>query len=283
MKKIFAWSLALALVISLCVCAFAEGFVSSPSGKSLPTMTITSSDPGVVITPIKGADGEVTVMIIEKDGCSDALIITPYSAKNGMPTNVVDGQIEDNTALATENKEQMEAAFEQLSGLKSFAELPGIKASFSSDLAAAAVKAGTTIDKLVVSDLFDISYYHISQTNSGHTDAAHEDIYNIAVGDDLINSFVALLQQPKANNPTMGWEIVDTTLNYATKTISFKIDVDDLSPYALVVFPNGSGDHGHGGTVVSPKTADPMSLMTAGAALMASVSGLAVLGKRKHI
>lgn len=302
MKKLFSLVLALVLAAGLATSAFAAtNFVSSPSGKVLPAVDIVIDGFTEVTNPtqplqrgqyrITEDNDTIKVEVKELDGCDDELIVTPYSEKGGMPANCP--QTTENKEKAEEAKEMLEAAYTEVTtiGEGKLANLPthsGV--DFKGDLTKAAKAAGTTVDNIYVSDLFDITYYHVGTVASGHQEN-HQKKYTIKVDETTLKNYVALLHRHSGDTVDSNgiawtgeeWKVVpNVEVDLQNQTISFVIkNVEtDLSPFAIVVKKTAGGGSIDGPT--SPKTADPMSLVTLAMALTASAGGLVVLGKRKH-
>ena len=301
MKKLFSLMLALILAAGLATVAFAAtNFISSPSGKVLPATDIIIdgftevTNPTQVLQPgqyrVTEENATIKVEVKELDGCDDELIVTPYSKKSGMPANCP--QSPENKTKAENSKKMLESAYTEVTavGEGKLANLPthsGV--DFKGDLTKAAQAAGTTVDNIYVSDLFDITYYHVGTVASGHEDN-HQKKYTIKVDEATLKNYVALLHRHSGGPDSDGinwsgdeWKVVpNVEVSLENKTISFVIkNVEtDLSPFAIVVKKTAGGGSIDGPT--SPKTADPMSIVTLGAALAVSAGGLVVLGKRKH-
>ena len=269
MKKIFAWMLVLVMVVSLSVCAFAAGFVSSPEAGTL-NFTVTVQN--VEDYEVKIDHDTVYVLVTERDGCKDKLVITPYNRRD--------------TIEETDSKSDINAAYSEILSARdgNLINMTNVDGSFVQKLTGAASAAGTTTDKLAVSHLFDVTYYHTYTNEEKHVgediDNGHQLTYTIGVDNETIANYVALLHRKSDTNI---WSVVpNVTVNRSAGSLSFVVeDVhEDLSPYAIVVKTGSSS--GHGGDVTAPKTADPASFVALGAALTASAGGLVVLGKRKH-
>ena len=302
MKKFFALILALILAAGLATSTFAAtNFIGSPSQKVLPHVEITitglteRTDSGTLNKGeyrVTEESSVIKVEVKELDGCEDELIVTPYSKKSEMPANCP--QTAANQAKAAESKQMLEAAYTEVTtiGEGNLTNLPtNSSVNFAADLAKAASDHGTTVDNIYVSDLFDITYYHVGTVESGHEEN-HKRVYTIKVDETTLKNYVALLHRhsdsstPDSNGVTWNgnqWKVVPgVTVNLEKQTISFVIqDVEtDLSPFAIVVKKTAGGGSIDG--PMSPKTADPMSFVELGMAMAASVGGLVVLGKRKH-
>lgn len=307
MKKLFSLVLALVLAAGLATSAFAASYVKSPTSNPLPEITVTVDDPTypAVIEKTEIKDGSKVVYIKDDDTCHDELIVTPYSKKDGMQDVVSHGG-NAYKEIARQSQEDLEAAYQEVMALKQsgglLTSLTGVDANYVTDLKNAAKRAGTTVENIYVSDLFDVTYYECIDDSAGpgnqpvehkieddSINDEHARVYKIKVDDFVLSNFVALLHRP--SDMTGKWEVVDATVDRVNNTISFKVNViprqtqlstdnkDDevnLSPFAIVV------KKGPIGGPTSPKTADPMSLVTLAMALTASAGGLVVLGKRKH-
>ena len=117
MKKLLAILLAVVMVCSLSVTAFAAGaFIESPSFFEVPT-----------IIEFENVSHE----------CPADLIISPYSKRDD---------------LSADKKAELIAAYDQISSIKDVTTL-------NADFKAATEKMGLVPAQLVVSDLFDVSYY----------------------------------------------------------------------------------------------------------------------------
>ena len=184
MKKVLAILLAMVMVISGSVMAYAKGgFVSSPSGNEAPA---------------------IIEVIVDEDGCTAEIIITPYSERD---------------ELAKEAKEAMIAAYNEIAANPNLTNL-------CSALKAVADFLGILYENLAVSDLFDIT------VNRTHVPYPHEYCgkVTIVLKSETFNSFVALLHR----NSDGTWEVVqDVIADAENNTITFSSG--DFSPYAVVV------------------------------------------------
>lgn len=269
MKKFFSLILALVLAAGLATSAFAAtNFVSSPEAGTL-NFTVTVQN--VEAYEVEIDHDTVCVLVTEKDGCKDKLVITPYNRRN--------------TIEETDSRSDINEAYSEILSARdgNLINMTNVDGSFVQKLTGAASAAGTTTDKLAVSHLFDVTYYHTYKNETEHDgndiDNGHQLTYTIGVDNETIANYVALLHR---KSETSIWSVVpNMTVNRSAGSLSFVVeDVhEDLSPYAIVV---KTGSSGHGGNVTAPKTADPASFVALGAALMTSAGGLVVLGKRKH-
>lgn len=305
MKKCLSLVMAILLVASLMTFAFA--YDKSPTSAELPNVTVESADPDYPAEIIKTEtiNGSEVVYIQEEDTCYDELIVTPYSRKDGMPDVVRHGG-QEYVAIARQSQADLEKAYQEIMTLENsnqlLSQLPGVDANFAKDLEAAVKAAGTTMDKIYVSDLFDVTYYECIDDTTGSSkqpqqhmedDAVNDEharVYKINVDDFVLQNFVALLHRPSDMNGK--WEVVKTTVDTVNNTISFKVNViarntqdpadnkDDevnLSPFAIVV----KKTDGYIGNIDSPKTADPVSLLSLSMAMVASAGGVTILSQRK--
>ncbi len=320
MKRFLSMLMVVMLVAGLATCVMAaEDYDRSPGASPLPEkITIKVNDPeypAEIISTEKEDGGSVVVEIHQqKDNCYDDLIITPYSGKNEMVQVVSDMSDDDPDykAIAQESKQHLEDAYKEVMAVRNnnglLTDLKPLD-NFKTDLENAARRAGTTVPNIYVSDLFDITFYECISDENGagkHTEATpttdgheeqdpkndlHARTYSISVSDYILKNFVALLHRPSDMNGK--WEVVDATVDRVNNTISFKINVVpratqdqqdkksdevNLSPFAIVV----KKTEGDIGGPTSPKTADPVSLLALGAAMVASAGGITVLNKRKH-
>jgi len=278
MKKTVALILSVLLLASLTVSALAAGgFVSSPGGQSLGTVTITGGGNGATIEEVTTdpTTGVTTAKItVSKNGdveCDDELVVAPYSARASIAS--YDSRVSIDYA-ATEITDVGEGNLDKLGD-----------AVFAAALRSAAANANTTVEYLAVSDLFDVTYYedHEQKNDSDHEEPYHYNrVYTIGVGEDTLARFVALLHRKNGTNGA--WSVIpNVTVDRVNGTISFAINVDDLSPFAIVVKKSGGGSGSDSiGGVVAPRTADPVSLVGYGAAFLTGAGGLTLLRKRKN-
>lgn len=312
MKQFLSLVMAIMLVAGLMTCAFA--YTKSPTAAELPKITVESADPDYPAEIVKTEmiNGSEVVYIKEEDECYDELIVTPYSRKDGMPDVVRHGG-EEYITIAQHSQADLEKAYQEVMTLKSnnglLTELPGVDDNYRKDLEAAAKAAGTTVENIYVSDLFDVTYYECIDDTSGpnkqpdqHEEEAskndeHARVYKINVDDFVLQNFVALLHRPSDMDGK--WEVVKATVDTANNTIDFKVNVIprqtqaptdkkadevNLSPFAIVVKRSAddeTGELGYIGGVVSPKTADPVSLLGLGVTMIASAGGVTILNRRK--
>ena len=182
MKKILVICLTLIMVASMTVVVFAapSGFLSSPSGK--PGPTIESFDP-------------------DDDDCTADLIITPYSDRNTLPSEL---------------KTLIEKAYNDILNIGDLTKL-------NAELAKLAAKKKIEGKNLAVSDLFDI---HTTgcDFHEGHFD------FDIVLAADSLNRFVALLHMNKNGE----WEVIDNA-RVTNNGEHLEFSVESLSPFAIVV------------------------------------------------
>lgn len=197
-----------------------------------------------VESPVNG--GSTNVIDFESDDPDDIgkLVITPFSNIDELPA---------------EKREMMMEAYNQIiaaadlsnlnSGLKKLAEAMGIKTS-----------------DLLVSDMFDVSYY------PAENEDPENGTFRIRFGGNSLHNFVALLHYYEGS-----WHIVDNaSVNSDETVLTFRIK--DFSPFAIVVHSeNGGstgGDSGSGNN--SPQTGPSMMpMICGGVAVVFAVAGVA--------
>lgn len=135
----------------------------------------------------------------ESHECPAELVITPYSKRD---------------TLSTEKKDALVSAYDQISGTNDVT-------TFNAEFKAVTKKLGLVPSQLVVSDLFDISYYgcDIHTEHGGFT---------ITLEPETLKGFVGLLH---LNNGE--WEYIDNA-EVINEGKYLKFYVKELSPFAII-------------------------------------------------
>lgn len=183
MKKISALIFAFAVMLCLSVTAFAApgAFLESPSANLGPSLHSYENE-----------DGD----------CTANVIVTPYSKRGSLPTDV---------------KDKLEAAYEDIVESTDLANL-------SEELKNLAKEKGIDSAALAVSDLFDISYSDcVVHDEHGY--------FDVVLKADTLSRFTALLS--KGDN---GWELIDNAeVAIIDGQYYLRFSIDTFTPLAIVV------------------------------------------------
>ena len=163
----------------------------------------------------------------------------------------------DRNKLGEEKKAKIEAAYNSIATTEDLATL-------DSAIGTLADKLGISSKKLLVSDLFDVSY------SNCETHEDHEE-FTITVKPESVKNYAGLIHYTND-----GWELVESSAS-SDGTITFT--ADDLSPFAIIVH-DGSVNSGFQITDYIPLTQKQLKLIAAGIIAIAVV-GLTIIIIRK--
>lgn len=138
----------------------------------------------------------------ESEDCTADIVVTSYSERDSLPDDI---------------KDAMENAYNQISQAIDVSNL-------SDDLKEYCKDNNIDTKKLKVSDLFSLSYV-------GCGDHDEHGYFTITLNADTLANFVGLLHFTEN-----GWELIKSAKVIRNGTaITFKIDIEDYAPFAIVV------------------------------------------------
>ncbi len=138
----------------------------------------------------------------EDEDCTADVIVTPYSERDKLPDDI---------------KNKMEEAYDQISDALDISDL-------SDELEDYCKENNINTENLKVSDLFTLSYVGCDE----HDEHGY---FTITLNADTLADFVALLHL--TDN---GWEMIKGAKVVRDGTaLTFRLDIDDYSPLAIVV------------------------------------------------
>ena len=206
----------------------------------LMIITATSSfAAGAFVASPSGIDAPKLISATNGDlDCTAELILQSYSARD---------------SFDAADKAKMEAAYNSIKGTSDLSTL-------NADLVDIAKKYDVTADKLVVSDLFNVTYTKCND-HSAHG------AFTITVKPQTLDNYVAVMHFNGTEWEVVESEVVDGYLTFVA---------DDFSPYAIVAH-DGSGK-----APLSPAVAGGISgAVIAVIAVAAVVVGYFVIKKKK--
>ena len=206
----------------------------------LMIITATSSfAAGAFVASPSGIDAPKLISATNGDlDCTAELILQSYSARD---------------SFDAADKAKMEAAYNSIKGTSDLSTL-------NADLVDIAKKYDVTADKLVVSDLFNVTYTKCND-HSAHG------AFTITVKPQTLDNYVAVMHFNGTEWEVVESEVVDGYLTFVA---------DDFSPYAIVAH-DGSGK-----APLSPAVAGGISgTVIAVIAVAAVVVGYFVIKKKK--
>lgn len=187
----------------------------------------TFANAGVFVDSVKANQAPVLIGVTNSNSGATALVITAFADKAKLPAKVV---------------AEFTAAYNSIVEAVKVEEL---------NIEIAAVAAAKKVDKLAVSDIFDISRIDFTSNDDGK--------YTISVAADSLENFVCLLHFVDGS-----WQIVkDAAVSADGKNLVFS--VESFSPFAIVLAPDG----------ISPETSD--NTMTTVLVVVMAVSAAAII------
>lgn len=266
MKRLLALIMAVLMAALLCVCAAAT--VPSPTAEEVIPVDI-PSNPTVVGEdgkPVIGQEGvlvevaptenygEFKITGDSLDGCKVYFWVTPYEEINGRPIAIV-SRLDGKDEGLNPNYENVDAEdrLKVANGLVNDLE----KTNFSDWKSKwpASVRASTSNRDIFRVAVFDITIW--CDKNHSIVDQ-HSCIHKVSLelGSDQLATFVAMMHF----NKDYEWEYVEgVEVDKKNGTISFDVNCDNLSPFAIVSSKSsGSGYHGGSetGEPTSPQTGE---------------------------
>lgn len=259
MKKMLALLLALLLTTGLTVSAFAAGnFTKSPTVQPLPMKPgtlpqvvddngdpVTGNEDTITVVPeTDGSNGKYKIEGDSKDGCKVTLWVTSYGDKARLDGKDVGVNPDYVTVDAEDRIEAARADIDSFdSNFSGWRQIWGEKAP---QLAAQAKNR-----QLAVVSVFDVSIWCDKHTHAELSNGGIHHIHNISLelDENQLKDFVSLMHF----NKDYAWEYVPSVVDKAARTISFSVDCENLSPFAIVAYSEGGGETGE---PTSPQTGE---------------------------
>ena len=265
MKRMLALMMALLLAAALAVPAMAaNNFTKSPTVQPLPIVTDPTKPPQVVdqngdpvtgnenepiavVPETDGSDGKYEITGDSKDGCNVTMWITSYGDKARL-LNIDEAANPNMSVIAKDEvdaKDRIEAARADIDSFDSdFSKWKNIWRNAAPELFQQAQNR-----QLAVVAVFDVSIWCDKHTHEQLSkDIHHIHWISLKIDKEQVGNFGALMHF----NKDYEWEYIPSTFDYENSIITFQIECENLSPFAIAAYSEGGSHHGDGGETGEP-------------------------------